>query len=751
MMKNSLFIWGIILLGVALLCSGTAAANPVTINDIGELQTTVVNADVDTTIILGDSLKTIDQKIQLKNQNNINITIQGNSADDLFTMTVNGNFKHFELSGTGSMTFKNIEFAGRIPDTVLDSNGKFIDGTNHNNLNNGGGIFGSVGGNLTFENCVFRQIRGEVFSSAASSNIILKETTFRSNSGGARIIIETGKPLIIENCTFEYNYGNGASGYAGGLIYLKGDSKSEIKNSVFSDNYFFGGGSVQGGGGVLAYVYGTPVSSLKIEDCVFERNILNSVNNPSSKTADGGALYFFHSQGEITVSGTTFDSNSAYDEGGAVSFINCNNTKNAVINSTFYGNKAEGKEPGEENDGGGGAVEVYASVMDTYVTFEGNTFTKNVAGKKDDGKENYGGAISSISVDDVNSQYKGVSTIYLINNIICGNEDTDSESKGYSNIFVDSGLTEEDKRINVIDKTVDDVFGTKNQKLIAIGTKKAGDSKSNAYQTIKTIQIKPEGDADGKGIYGNPAALTTDQNGNPRTNENPDSGAVEMKFIRYDANGGTWEDALTGNIVSDKNEFYLEGSPYYYQILSEGESIDITLKEPTREDFEFVRWIIEGTSESSGTVVSGDSFLKAEWSASGTVYTVIFQDWDGTELKTETVASGENAEAPENPKRNGYTFTGWDKDFSSVFENLIITAEYKKNDSGGNGGGNTGNAKVVEKENTTAETTNPDSESGFEKEVIPEVPVAPPVTVVLFFAIAIACFVFVARNEENEE
>ena len=61
-------------------------------------------------------------------------------------------------------------------------------------------------------------------------------------------------------------------------------------------------------------------------------------------------------------------------------------------------------------------------------------------------------------------------------------------------------------------------------------------------------------------------------------------------------------------------------------------------------------------------------------------YTVVFVDWNGTVLKTETVALGKAAVAPANPVRTGWTFTGWDKNFSNIVGDLTVTAQYKKTD-----------------------------------------------------------------------
>lgn len=67
-------------------------------------------------------------------------------------------------------------------------------------------------------------------------------------------------------------------------------------------------------------------------------------------------------------------------------------------------------------------------------------------------------------------------------------------------------------------------------------------------------------------------------------------------------------------------------------------------------------------------------------------FTVTFVDWDGKVLKTqENIPYGEGATAPANPgradvytstTRTAFTFSGWDKDYSEVSEDMTITAEY---------------------------------------------------------------------------
>ena len=71
--------------------------------------------------------------------------------------------------------------------------------------------------------------------------------------------------------------------------------------------------------------------------------------------------------------------------------------------------------------------------------------------------------------------------------------------------------------------------------------------------------------------------------------------------------------------------------------------------------------------------------LIIEYASTAANFTVTFKDWDGSVLKTQTVASGGAASAPDNPTRDGYTFSGWDKDYNHVTSDLVVTAQYTKN------------------------------------------------------------------------
>jgi len=77
------------------------------------------------------------------------------------------------------------------------------------------------------------------------------------------------------------------------------------------------------------------------------------------------------------------------------------------------------------------------------------------------------------------------------------------------------------------------------------------------------------------------------------------------------------------------------------------------------------------------SIGSSNIVLYAKWNIKE--YTVTFKDYDGTILKTQTVEHGNQAKAPANPTREGYTFTDWDIDFTNVALNLIVTAQYNIN------------------------------------------------------------------------
>ncbi len=56
-----------------------------------------------------------------------------------------------------------------------------------------------------------------------------------------------------------------------------------------------------------------------------------------------------------------------------------------------------------------------------------------------------------------------------------------------------------------------------------------------------------------------------------------------------------------------------------------------------------------------------------------------FADADGTVLKSGMVEAGKAAQAPRNPEKRGYTFTGWDQTFTDIRREMVVTAQYQMN------------------------------------------------------------------------
>jgi len=75
--------------------------------------------------------------------------------------------------------------------------------------------------------------------------------------------------------------------------------------------------------------------------------------------------------------------------------------------------------------------------------------------------------------------------------------------------------------------------------------------------------------------------------------------------------------------------------------------------------------------------VEADAVYTAQYDSAVNNYTVFFKDWDGTILAEELIPYGGAAVAPEDPVREGYTFIGWDADYSNITGPLTVNAQYE--------------------------------------------------------------------------
>ncbi|MBR2936813.1 MAG: InlB B-repeat-containing protein, partial [Paludibacteraceae bacterium] len=148
----------------------------------------------------------------------------------------------------------------------------------------------------------------------------------------------------------------------------------------------------------------------------------------------------------------------------------------------------------------------------------------------------------------------------------------------------------------------------------------------------------------------------------------------------------TEESGLTATceVTVTSNDFFTitfvneDGTVLQTGQVREGEMPAYTGATPTKaataeHTYTFVGWTPELVP------VTTDATYTATYSANMIPeFTVNFMDWDGTSLKTEKVRQGKSATAPADPVREGYTFIGWDKDFSNVQSDLTVTAQYEK-------------------------------------------------------------------------
>ena len=170
--------------------------------------------------------------------------------------------------------------------------------------------------------------------------------------------------------------------------------------------------------------------------------------------------------------------------------------------------------------------------------------------------------------------------------------------------------------------------------------------------------------------------------------------------------GGVWGNTIITiaattkeySIFLDKNEHGTDDGLVYIYYLGDIDEDNSMWIEPSEEKYALNGYFTEANGgskviDANGKLVAGvagytdseglwqhignDLTLYAQWSVK--TYTVKFVDYDGTTLSSQTIEHGNSAVAPANPQRTGYTFTGWNADFSSVTSDLTITAVYEEN------------------------------------------------------------------------
>ena len=130
-----------------------------------------------------------------------------------------------------------------------------------------------------------------------------------------------------------------------------------------------------------------------------------------------------------------------------------------------------------------------------------------------------------------------------------------------------------------------------------------------------------------------------------------------------------------------------EGSKVDPQTIIEGKTV-IRPADPSMDGYDFQGWLLDGKDYDWNTPIIGDITLTASWTEKApTLFTVAFNTGGASNIPSQKVKEGDKAARPTDPKRTGYTFTGWQlngKDYdwnTPITTDIILTATWQKNET----------------------------------------------------------------------
>jgi len=218
----------------------------------------------------------------------------------------------------------------------------------------GGGVRAFGDAVVIINDCLF--VNNKAGSGAAinaGTGITVRNTVFRGNSASQRATVYfTGNTSdsVLENVTFDQNLANGSGG--GAILFLG--------RKLLIDGLIAAGNQVTGGKGGAVLTTGTAhAKEVRIVNAIFEGN----------KAEDGGAISVSGSPDLLDITHSSFISNVATDDGGALYVTSGNVT---VTNDTFSGNQANDQ---------GGAIYVASSTVLTmqHATLSGGSAARGNA------------------------------------------------------------------------------------------------------------------------------------------------------------------------------------------------------------------------------------------------------------------------------------------------------------------------------------------------------------------------------------
>ncbi|WP_419017574.1 InlB B-repeat-containing protein [Eubacterium callanderi] len=621
------------------------AEDNISVSTVGALQQAVGQAEDNQTIVLSDDFVFADTVINMPDKN---VVIDGRGLIwNMGTFTVSGN-------GSGSLTIKDFKFDGsNITGTCLTN--KAGDGTlliNHTEIFNAS--TGAIG-----------------IAATGNAKTVISYTKIynnESNNIGTAINVSGNNttPIEINNATIENNIGNGA-GYECGAIagkFYSGDLR--ISNTVFRNNVnnCANSGVTGGGGGAISFHYLR--GNISIDESYFQGNKTNGTEASAASTYDGGAIYIFDGRdgATFTIDQSTFDSNLAYDDGGALLIQGTGNPglTTAITNSTFYNNRAYGLNGGNRS---GGAIQFFknggSSKMTNTVT--GCTFVGNQSGNEKTTVEQRGGAIGLSGAGlFATAAVTNKDCLFFENKVYDGTGKINSASN-YKDVSSTSTLQEGASNVLNADKGAEPKYTTK--MILGVDTPLLTDNLSQIVagvdgEVIKTIPIKPEGIADNTNTSSD--LPIEDQRNFDRYKDN---GAVEMSWAKYNANSGEWKNLP--DMVYQGAEYYEKDSKgaveNYFMIRYKAGTVTPP-ENPVRDNYIFEGWKNKetGMMQKEWPFVLDDNItFEAQWTP--VEYTVTFDSQGGSAVAPLTnVASGTRISEPEEPNYEGWFFEGWYKE-----------------------------------------------------------------------------------------
>ena len=124
-----------------------------------------------------------------------------------------------------------------------------------------------------------------------------------------------------------------------------------------------------------------------------------------------------------------------------------------------------------------------------------------------------------------------------------------------------------------------------------------------------------------------------------------------------------------------------DGEPVTSVSVAYGDTVDEP-EAPTRDEYEFADWLLNGTPYDFTQPVTKDLTLVADWMKAE--HTVTFDTNGGTPIDSQSITDGDTVEEPKAPTKDGYVFSGWLEDgkpydFSTpVTSDITLTAQWEK-------------------------------------------------------------------------